>query len=171
MNVLELLRCWPVLDAHNLYWVHVSHPLFKDYPQVIDLRNMEKTLLQLEVQVMFSCQGEDVTHSCSVILVVGTSSNGYVVHVNANGNIKELMLSYDRVKDVIHHHLEGSGGVSETKKHDSWLVEAVTHLEGSFVFVSFLDVNIVISLANVQHCINISASQVCDTGWKSCFYC
>ena len=39
----------PVFDARNFYQVHASHPLFKDYPQVIDTWGVEDALLQLEV--------------------------------------------------------------------------------------------------------------------------
>ena len=56
MNVLDLDRRWPVFDTRNFDWIHVSHPLFKDYPQVIDLGGMEDALLQFEVEIVVGSQ-------------------------------------------------------------------------------------------------------------------
>ena len=51
-----------------------------------------------------------------MIIIVCMGGNGYIVHVNTDGSTKEFVLSYNRVKDVIHQCLEGSRGVGETKK-------------------------------------------------------
>ena len=77
-----------------------------------------------------------------MIVIIGMCGNSYIVHVNANGSTKEFVLSYDGAKDVIHHCLEGSGGVSEAKEHNSWFIEAVACFEGSFVFIALLDVTL-----------------------------
>ena len=42
-------------------------------------------------------------------------------------------------KDVVHHVLEGSGGVAETKVHDHGFVQAIFRLECCFVLISVLD--------------------------------
>ena len=91
-----------------------------------------------------------------MIIIIGICGNSYIVHVNANGSTKEFVLSYDGAKDVIHHCLEGSWGVSEAEEHDSWFIEAVACFEGSFVFVTLLDADIVIPPANIQFSINVS---------------
>ena len=135
----------------------MSHPLFKDYPQVIDTGDVEETFFQFEVQVVFGRQGQDVGDSCSMIIIVGMCGNSYIVHVNADGSTKEFVLSYDGAKDVIQHRLEGSWGVSGAKEHDSRFIEAVVCFEGSFVFVALLDADIVISPVDVQFSINVSA--------------
>ena len=119
MNVLNFFQCWPVFDACNFNQVHASHPLFKDYPQVIDTGDVEKTFLQFEVQIVFSCQGQDVMDSSSVIVVIGVGGCGYIIHVNMYGSTQKFMLSYNGAKDMIHHCLEGHRGIGEAKKHVS----------------------------------------------------
>src|ERR1700735_1677542 len=55
-NILDFDRRWPVFDACNLDRIHASHPLFKDYPQVIYSRGMENALLWFEVEVVVGSQ-------------------------------------------------------------------------------------------------------------------
>ncbi len=52
MQLGKSFWCQPVFNAHNFYWVHVCHPLFKDYPQVIHGRCMERALLGFKVEVV-----------------------------------------------------------------------------------------------------------------------
>ena len=51
-NVLDLDRRWPVFDTCNFDWIHASHPLFKDYPQVINSGGVEDALLRFEIEVV-----------------------------------------------------------------------------------------------------------------------
>ena len=97
-----------------------------------------------------------------MVIIVGACGNSYVVHVNANGSTEKFVLSYNQAKDVIHHRLEGSWGVSEAEEHNSWFKKAVTRFKCGLVFVALFDANIVISPANIQFSINVGASQVCD---------
>ena len=106
---------------------------------------------------MLGCKGKHVVHGCSVIVIIDMGGNGYIVHVNTDESTKELMLSYDRAENVVHHCLKGSGGAGVAKNHDSWFIEAVKCLEGAIVFVTFLDADIIISPADVQLCINMGA--------------
>ena len=111
---------------------------------------------------MLSCQGKDLGDSRSVIVITGARGNSYIVHVNADGSTKKFVLSYNRVKNVVHHCLEGGWGVSKAKEHDCWFIEAIVSFEGGFVFITLLDVDIVISPTDVQFSIDVDASQICD---------
>ena len=51
---------WPIFDARNFRGVHACYPLFKDYPQVIYRRGMERALLWFEVQVVILCHCENI---------------------------------------------------------------------------------------------------------------
>src|SRR6266571_5349301 len=66
----DIFWYWPGVNSYscNFYWVHVCHPLFKDYPQVIHGWCMECALLWFEVQVMFFCNAKDIVHHCYVTL-------------------------------------------------------------------------------------------------------
>src|ERR1700761_1771155 len=55
-NVLDLVWRGPVFDRRDFNGVHACHPLFKDYPQVIDARGMENAFFRFEVQVVFYSQ-------------------------------------------------------------------------------------------------------------------
>ena len=111
---------------------------------------------------MFGRQGKDVVNSSGVIAVVGMGGYSYIIHVNTDGNTQEFVLSYNRVEDMIHHHLKGSGGVGETKKHNCRFIEAITCFESGLVFITFLDTDVVVPLADVQFCIDVGAAQVSD---------
>ena len=86
----------------------MSHPLFKNYPQVIDAQDVEKVLLQFEVQVAFGSNGQNVTDCPRMVPIGGLGGDSYVIHVNANRSAQQFMLSYDRAKDVVHHCLKRS---------------------------------------------------------------
>ena len=83
-NVLDLIWLWPVFDSHNFDRVNISHPLFKDYPQVIDTRGVEDAFFRFEIKVVFGGEGEYIAHGGSVIGVGRAHSNGYIVHVKMN---------------------------------------------------------------------------------------
>ena len=129
---------------------------------MINTGDVKKTFLQFEVQIMFGRQGKDVVNSSGVIAVVGMGGYSYIIHVNTDGNTQEFVLSYNRVEDMIHHHLKGSGGVGETKKHNCRFIEAITCFESGLVFITFLDTDVVVPLADVQFCIDVGAAQVSD---------
>ena len=111
---------------------------------------------------MLSRQGKDIGDSHSVIVITGVCGNSYIIHVNADGSTKKFMLSYNGAKNVVHHCLEGGWGVSKAKEHECWFIEAVASFEGSFVFVTLLDADVVISPMDVQFSIDVGASQICD---------
>jgi hypothetical protein len=54
------------------------------------------------------------------------------------------------VEDLIHHCLEGHGAVCQTKVHHKGSKYAMVHVESCLPFVTLLDVDIVVSPADVQ---------------------
>jgi hypothetical protein len=90
MDILNRGRCRPVLDARDLNRVHASHPLFKDYPQVINTRGVEDALLWFEVEVVI--QGDlknvgncrDVGSMCAGWRHECFGGDCYVVHVDSD---------------------------------------------------------------------------------------
>jgi hypothetical protein len=61
---------------------------------------------------------------------------------------------------MIHEALEGSGTVAHAKKHDSRLKESTACFKGGFPLVFFPDLNIVVSLTNVEFAEYFYALQV-----------
>ena len=56
----------PVSYPSNFHQVHTCHPLFKDYPQVINGGGMKRALGQFEVEGLFFGNLEDITDSIDV---------------------------------------------------------------------------------------------------------
>jgi len=152
--VLNFGGRWPVFDACNFDRVHVSHHFFKNYPQVIDTRCMEDTLLKFEVQVMFGGEGEYITNCGHMAM------NRCVVHVDVNGSAKEFMFVNEGTKDVNHHGLEGGGGIGESKEHYCWFKETIMCFKGSLVLIAFLYTHIIISPVNVQFGVYVCTTKV-----------
>jgi len=71
------------------------------------------------------------------------SGNNHVIHIDTKPSLCNLLLEY-----VIHHGLEGGGGVGQTKEHDSWFEESFASFEGGFIFIAFFNANVVVSCYN-----------------------
>ena len=84
MDVFDF--CWgrPGFDTGNFYWVHASHPLFKNYPQVIDARDMKTALGELDKQVMRGKKVQGVMHHCNVVSDGGASTDDDIIHVDTD---------------------------------------------------------------------------------------
>jgi len=52
MNILDGFWDGPVGNARNFNGVHMGHPLFKNYPQVIYGRRLPNTFFWFEVEVI-----------------------------------------------------------------------------------------------------------------------
>jgi hypothetical protein len=53
-------------------------------------------------------------------------------------------------EDAIHEGLKGSGGVTEAKGHDEGLIETKSAFKGSFPFIAFPDLDVVITPSYVE---------------------
>ena len=83
-NVFDFGGNRPIFDARNFRGVHACHPLFKDYPQVIDRRGMERALFWFEIKVVILRDCEDIFNSRDVIREGSGRSDSDIVHVNSN---------------------------------------------------------------------------------------
>src|SRR5258708_32774351 len=71
--------------------------------------------------------------------------NEYVIHIT------DGFIAVDEgVEDVVHHGLEGGGGVAQSEEHDKWLKESSVHGEGCLPLISFFEVDIVEAPVEVQ---------------------
>src|ERR1700677_3735342 len=83
-DVLDFGGYGPVFNARNFGGVHACHPLFKDYPQVIDGRGMERALFWFEIEVMILHDRKDIFNGGNVIREGGGRSYGNIVHIDSN---------------------------------------------------------------------------------------
>src|ERR1700677_1937660 len=144
-NVLDFGGYGPIFNARNLGGVHACHPLFKDYPQVIDGRGMECALLRFEVEVVILCYCENVFNSINMIWKGSGRSDSYIVHIDSDDCSPDCVLCDDIFIDLIHHGLKGRRGVTESEKHDCGLKESIACFERCFMFISFFDSYVVVT--------------------------
>jgi len=55
------------------------------------------------------------------------------------------------MEDIIHHCLEHCGGVTQSKKHDSWFKQPSVSSECSLPLITFLDLHIVESPVEIEY--------------------
>ena len=149
-NIFDFGGDRPIFDTRNFCGVHACHPLFKDYPQVIDRRGMERALFGLEIKVVVLRDHEDIFNSRYVIREGSGRSDGDIVHINSNGSPPNGVFCDDIFVDLIHHRLEGCWRVAEAKEHDCGLKESIACFEGRFMFVAFFDTHIVVSPSYIE---------------------
>ncbi|SRR5260221_3043489 len=63
-----------------------------------------------------------------------------IIHIEVEVAFTDFLLKF-----IVHHSLEGGWGVSQAKEYNCWFKESVACFKGSLPFVSFLDVDVVIS--------------------------
>src|SRR5258708_37954247 len=71
--------------------------------------------------------------------------DGQVVHVYGEPSLGDLS-----TKDHVHHHLEGSGRVSQPEEHNHWFEEPFGSKECRLPFVAFFDSDVVVSPSYVE---------------------
>ena len=74
------------------------------------------------------------------------------VDENVNQLDGDVALVNEFAEKVIHHGLEGCGGICEAKKHDHWLKEASIRLERSLSLVAIAHANVVVAPTDIQLC-------------------
>src|SRR6202453_5480095 len=149
-DIFDFVGYGPVFNARNFGRVHACYPLFKDYPQVIYGRGMEGALLWFEVQVMVLRNCEDIFNSFYVVRKRSGRSNSNIVHIDSDNSPLDSEFCHDIFVNLIHHCLESCGGVTESKKHDSGLKESISCFERRFVFVAFLDSDVIVSPSYIE---------------------
>jgi len=71
--------------------------------------------------------------------------NDHVVHVDVKPSLCNLFL-----EDIVYYHLESSWGIGQAKEHNSGFKKSFASFEGSLIFITFLDANVVVTLVNVE---------------------
>ena len=68
-----------------------------------------------------------------------------IIHINCN-----VAFVDEFVENVIHHRLEGRGGICEAKEHDHGFEEASIRLERGFPLITITHTNVVIPPTDIQ---------------------
>ena len=68
-----------------------------------------------------------------------------IVHVDCEPILSQFFGEYR-----VHHCLECSWGVCESKEHDSWFEQSLICDEGCFPLIAFLDMDVIVSPSDVK---------------------
>src|SRR5258708_18487000 len=98
--------------------------------------------------------GQDLTDDLPVIRE-GAGVDKDIVHI-AYG----LAIVDEISEDIIHHHLECHGGVTQSEEHDGWLKQSSVSLECSLPLIPFLDLHIVESPLEIEYGEELSIAEV-----------
>ena len=108
--------------------------------EILDFSNIEGALLEFEIEVKLLHVLKDLLGSGFVFGRV-VREDKEVLHVDG-----KLSFGNHVPERVGHESLEGGWGIGHAREHDSWFVESMMSHEGGFPLISFLDVDIVVSL-------------------------
>ncbi|KAF9799808.1 hypothetical protein IEO21_10504 [Rhodonia placenta] len=67
---------------------------------------------------------------------------------------------YEIMEDIVHHRLEGRGGIGEAKEHHQGFVQSPVSHEGRLPFVTGFDPDIVISPSDIELCKECSTAEL-----------
>ena len=123
-----------------------------DEAKILDMIPREMALFRFEEKTMFSESLEYLSDDFLVYFVVISRGSGFghnedVVDVSVGISTSNMEDEY-----VVHHVLEGSGGVVESEWHDFPLVTSQWGIERRFPFVSLFDTNVMISGTDIKLC-------------------
>ncbi len=157
-----ILGYWPRVDACDFCRVHLCHPLFKDYPQVIHRGRVEQAFFRFEVEIVELGDFKNIMHRVAVVSKVSASGDPNVIHIDADCGTEGFMFQDDIPIDVVHHGLERRWRISESKVHDGWFEKSVSGFKCRFLLVPLTDAYVVISPSNVKFCVYMCIAQVAN---------
>src|SRR6266436_4117968 len=145
LDLLDLHWGQPFHNSTDFHWIH-SHMVFQDdQSKVFNLLLLKLAFLWLEKQPPLPEGGQDLMDNLPVIRE-GVGVDRDIIHI-AYG----LAIVDEILEDIIHHHLEGHGGVTQSKEHDGWLKQSSVSSECSLPLIPFLDLHIVESPSEIKY--------------------
>src|SRR5258708_1071100 len=71
-----------------------------------------------------------------------------------------LTIVDELTEDIIHHHLEHHGGVTQSEEHDGWFKQLSVSLEHGLPLITFFDLHIVESPVEIKYSEELSIAEV-----------
>jgi len=115
-----------------------------DDAEVLDTCLLELTLVVSQVELVFAHALHDYPADV-VMLLQGIHEDEDIVQVDNNHSLQDEVM-----EDLVHHCLEGRGAVCQAKVHHEGFKQATIRVEGCLPFITILDVDIVVSPADIQ---------------------
>ena len=146
MEFLNSLWLGPFGDIGNLGRVHGDGSFRNDDAEIFNRRLVERAFLGFEEEVVFLEVGEDVVGKGVKEWQGGVEEENII-------EVDDKMAFIDKVgEDGVHKGLEGRWCVTKAEGHDEWLKEAKRALEGCFPFITFSDMDVIVTPADVELC-------------------
>ena len=139
----DVVRQKPVSDSSNLLGIHTESFGGNNVAEVTSGLLSKGAFGELYFQVGGVEGGEDLLDVLKMLLF-SFGVNQDVVEVTNNKAVEEGL------KNRGHETREGSGGVGETKRHDSELISAVTCFEGGLMDVVGVDAALMVTRVEVE---------------------
>ncbi len=115
-----------------------------DDTKVSDRRLVEETLFRFKVEVKMEESAKDFVSESLKLLKVQVEEEDIVEVDN------EVILVDEVLEDMSHERLKGGQGIAKAKSHDEGFKEAKVALKGGFPFVAGLDMDVVITPADIK---------------------
>jgi len=145
---LDLLYlCWgrPFHDSVDLCQIHGDVVFQDDQSKVLNLLSLELAFLWLEKQPPLSEGSKDLVDGLPVS-GEGMGVNKDIIHIAYC-----LAIVDELTEDIVHHCLEHCGGVTQSKKHESWFKQPSVSSECGLPLIIFLDLHIVESPVEIKY--------------------
>ena len=135
---------WPSGNTIKLDRVHGELTWFHNHSKVFNFGDVELAFLELKIEVKLSHVLEDTMGSFGMSFWV-RGGNEKVIHIDDKPSFSDHVL-----ERIIHELLEHSRAVAKTEEYDSRFKKSLVGDEGCLPLVAIFDVDVVISLVNVE---------------------
>ncbi|KAF9801366.1 hypothetical protein IEO21_10133 [Rhodonia placenta] len=132
LNVFFVPGYRPLINSFQLCRIHRYLIVTKHIADIVDFGNIPFALLRLQEQVVILKASKDLACDLIMLLLIG-GEDEYIIQ-----------------EDVIHHRLEGCGGIGEAEEHYQGFVQSPVCYEGRFPFVTGFDPDVVVSPSDIE---------------------
>ncbi|KAF9799457.1 hypothetical protein IEO21_10567 [Rhodonia placenta] len=132
LNIFLVPGYRPLINSFQLRGIHRYLIATEHIADVVDLGNVPFTLLRLQEQIVILKASKDLARDLIMLLLIGGEDE------------------YEIMEDVIHHRLEGRGGIGEAEEHHQGFVQSPVSYKGRLPFVTGFDPDVVISPSDIE---------------------
>ena len=143
LDIFDLSGFRPILNDLEFVGGHSEAAWRKYIAQILDGRDVEKTLIGMGIEVMLSEALENFS-DMALVFFLRVGVDEYVIEVHQYTNIEQV------AEDVIHEALESSGCIGESERHYMPFKGAIASLESCLPFVALSDSDQMVGMLEVN---------------------
>ena len=138
-NFLQSRGSFPSLHALDFDWVHGDGVFANNDTKVLHFVLLKLAFLGFQVKVVDCEDAQHIVYYTAMQCGVVRGVDKDVVHIYG-----DIAFIDEFAEEVIHHRLEGGGGIREAKEHDHWFEETAIRLERGLPLVAVFHTNVVV---------------------------